>query len=125
MEWTNEVIIEFLDLYEAEPAIWNPQNEHHKDRNVIYDAWKRIQGQISVECSLKNLKRKKENLMSTFRKLSAKVKKSSTTGSGTCEVYKPEWFAYEKMASFLHTVYSARGTTTTEVRNTPGPAHCF
>lgn len=54
--------------------------------------------------------------MATYRKLASKVKKSKKTGSGANEVYKPEWFAYEKMASFLHSVYSPRKTTTsTEV----------
>ena len=98
MEWSNEVIIEFLDLYEGEPVIWNPQNEHHKDKNQVYDAWKRIQSNMSVECSLKELKRKKENLMATYRKLAMKVKNSSRTGAGTNELYKPEWFVFDKMA---------------------------
>ncbi|KAJ8928699.1 hypothetical protein NQ314_018709 [Rhamnusium bicolor] len=93
MEWSSEVIMEFLDLYEGEPVIWNPQNQHHKDRNQVYDAWKRIQNNISIERSLRELKKKKENLMATYRKLAMKVKNSSRTGAGTCEVYKPEWFA--------------------------------
>lgn len=114
MEWTNEIVIEFLDLYEQEPIIWNPVNEEHKDRNKVYDAWKRIQSNFSIECSLKELKKKKENLMATYRKLSAKVKKTSKTGSATFQVYKPEWFAYEKMASFLNVIYVPRTTKATE-----------
>lgn len=114
MEWSNEVIMEFLDLYEREEVIWNPQHGGHKDRNQVYDAWKQIQKDFSLECSLKELKKKKENLMSTFRKLNVKVKKSGKTGSATFQVYKPEWFAYEKMATFLHNVYVPRGTKTTD-----------
>lgn len=112
MEWTNEVIMEFLDLYEQEPTIWNPLNEDRKDRNKVYEAWKRIQTRFSIECSLKDLKHKKENLMATYRKLAIKVKKTSDAGR---EVYKPEWFAFEKIDSFLHTVYAPRGSKATEV----------
>ncbi|XP_039297249.1 uncharacterized protein LOC120354333 [Nilaparvata lugens] len=94
MEWTNEIVIEFLDLYEQEPIIWNPVNEEHKDRNKVYDAWKRIQSNFSIECSLKELKKKKENLMATYRKLSAKVKKTSKTGSVTFQVYHHSTYFY-------------------------------
>ncbi|GBO38150.1 hypothetical protein AVEN_60424-1, partial [Araneus ventricosus] len=114
MEWNTELIMEFLDLYEGDPIIWNPQNQHHKDRNQVFDAWKRIQSRLSIDLSLKVLKKKEENLMATYRKLAMKVKNSGRTGAGVYEVYKPERFAYEKMASFLHSVYTPRGTKTTE-----------
>lgn len=35
MQWFNEVIMEPLELYEAEPLIWNPKNADHRDRNKI------------------------------------------------------------------------------------------
>lgn len=39
--------------------------------------------------------------MARFRQCQAKVKETSKTGTGTASVYKPIWFAYEKMALFL------------------------
>lgn len=125
MEWTNEVIFKFLDLYESEPVIWNPRNVYHKDRSYVHDAWIRVQAQMSVECSLKELKWKKENLMSTYRKAAMKVRNSVKTG----QVYKPEWFAYDKMASFLDPVYAARDRphhifiASTDVSNTNTHVH--
>ncbi len=64
--------------------------------------------------------------MATFRKLSAKVKKTKTSGSGTNQVFKPEWFAYEKMATFLHAIYTPRKTTTTDEvsYNTVNSSNC-
>ncbi|KAG8227151.1 hypothetical protein J437_LFUL001695 [Ladona fulva] len=118
MEWTNEVTMEFIDLYEGEPSIWNPQNPDHKDGNKTYDAWKHIQASISVECSMKELKKKKENLMVTYRKLAQKVKNSMKTGTRAKEAYKPEWFAYQKMASFLHSIYIPRKTKTSDAIDT-------
>lgn len=55
--------MKLLDICESEPAIWNPQN---KDRNYVQDAWRRLQTQISVECLLKELKRKKECFLLLF-----------------------------------------------------------
>ncbi|GBM29233.1 hypothetical protein AVEN_161091-1 [Araneus ventricosus] len=110
--------MEVLDLYQGEPIIWNKQNQHHKDRNQVYDAWVIIQNSLSIDFSLKVLKKKKENMMATYRNLAMKVQNSARTGAGVYEVYKPEWFAYEKMTSFLHFVYTPRGTKTTEVIST-------
>ncbi len=69
MEWSNDVIIEFLDLYEGEPAIWNLQHSDYKDRNKIDGAWKWINEKLGVECTLHELKKKKENLMPTYPKI--------------------------------------------------------
>lgn len=115
MEWSNDLVIEFLELYEKEPIIWNPRDPNHKNRNCINDAWKRIGDNISVACTTNELKKKKDSLMSTFRKLASKVKGSKMTGSGTADIYKPDWFAYEIMAKFLHGVFQPRVTQNTEV----------
>lgn len=117
MSWSNDEISEFLSLYEEQELIWNPKHESHKDKNVVHDAWKRIQQMFSVTCTITELKKKKETLMGTFRKLHTKVKASERTGKGTDDLYKPDWFAYEQMAKFLYSVYSPRETKSSEVSN--------
>ncbi|GBN04878.1 hypothetical protein AVEN_124489-1 [Araneus ventricosus] len=63
--------------------------------------------------------------MATYRKLAMKVSNSTRTGAGVYQVHKPEWFAYEKMASFLHSVYTPRRTKTTEkLENEPDSIEC-
>ncbi|KAG8235859.1 hypothetical protein J437_LFUL013943 [Ladona fulva] len=47
-------------------------------------------------------------------KMAQKVEDSTKTGAGTKEAYKPEWFAYQKMASFLHSIYIPRKTKTSD-----------
>jgi hypothetical protein len=59
MEWSNDLVIEFLELYEKEPAIWNPRDPNHKHKNYVNDSWKRIADNISVPCSTNELKKKK------------------------------------------------------------------
>lgn len=69
MEWTNELTLKFLELFENEPVIWNPRIPDHKNRNKVADAWINIQRQLSVDCSVTELKKKKESLMAMFRQL--------------------------------------------------------
>ncbi|KAJ8936514.1 hypothetical protein NQ318_022601 [Aromia moschata] len=56
--------------------------------------------------------------MGTFRKLLQKVEASSKTGSGTDEVVKPEWFAYEFMYRFLKGIYLPTETKDSEMLRT-------
>lgn len=46
IEWSNERVLEFLDLYENEPVIWNTKHSEHKNRNVFNDAWKKNEGTV-------------------------------------------------------------------------------
>ncbi|XP_015373732.1 PREDICTED: uncharacterized protein LOC107168738 [Diuraphis noxia] len=115
MEWSNELILEFLDLYELEPCIWNPKHPQHKIRNSINDSWENISKNLSVPYSISDLKKKKDSLMVTFRKLVNKVKASKKTGWGLDDIYKPDWFAYEAMAKFLHSVNQPNATKSSEV----------
>jgi hypothetical protein len=115
MDWSNEVTLEFLRLYELEPVIWNPKERLHKNRNAVADAWKRIEASLSIKCSVQELKKKKESLMATFRPLLNKVKASMKTGKGADEVYRPSWFAFETMAKFLNGIYQPRNIVNTQV----------
>ncbi|XP_026818981.1 uncharacterized protein LOC113557613 [Rhopalosiphum maidis] len=94
MEWTNDDVLEFLELYEAQPAIWNPRHIGHKNRNIVHDAWKEIESKLSVKTDVTEIKKKKDSLMATYRKLSNKVKASMSTGSGS-------WLAKSRVVGML------------------------
>lgn len=115
MEWSNDLVLEFLSFYEGEPAIWNPRDPDHKNRNLVHDAWKRIEEQMSNKFTVAELKKKRDSLMASFRKLLQKVKDTTKTGSGSQNVFKPDWFAFEFMYRFLHGVYMPNKTTDSEV----------
>lgn len=114
--WSNEMVLEFLELYEAQRLIWDPSQPLHKNRNDIHDAWRAIQQQLKFKGSISDLKKKKDSLMASFRACHNKVLKSIKSGTGTEDVYKPNWFAYDRMASFLRNTNSPRQTINTEVR---------
>ncbi|XP_014279545.1 uncharacterized protein [Halyomorpha halys] len=101
-EWSSEDIMYFLECYQAEPCIWNPQDQDHKDKKKVAEAWSRISEILHK--SVKDLKIKKEILMVSFRK--HLKKKLESIRSGTDDIYEPIWFAYQLMESFLLPVYT-------------------
>ncbi|KAL4126396.1 hypothetical protein QTP88_010618 [Uroleucon formosanum] len=80
---------------------------------MVHDAWKEIESKLSFKTDVTELKKKKDSLMATYRKLSKKIKASKGTGSGADEVFKPDWFAYNAMI-FLGDIYEVKKTISTE-----------
>jgi hypothetical protein len=62
MEWSNGMVLTFLDYYGEEPVIWNASHPSHKKRNEV-DAWNRIEEKMGGEVSVVQLKKKKDSLM--------------------------------------------------------------
>ncbi|KAF2889012.1 hypothetical protein ILUMI_17161, partial [Ignelater luminosus] len=111
MEWTNKAVIQFLEAYQAEPCIWNLQHPDHRNRNKVADAWQRLREDLNFNCSLNDLKKKKDSLMASFRMLLNKKKKCGMDGD---KLFKPNWFAFETMEKFLAPVYHYSTTIKTE-----------
>ncbi|KAF9408914.1 hypothetical protein HW555_006826 [Spodoptera exigua] len=64
--WSNEESLSFLEHYQMEPCIWNPKDANHKDKKKQADAWIRL-AELTGR-PVKEIKNKKEILMTTFRK---------------------------------------------------------
>nr|XP_026492595.1 uncharacterized protein LOC113398195 isoform X1 [Vanessa tameamea] len=108
MEWKTDTIFQFLNLYQKEPSLWNTTSMEHKNKDDTYDAWNRIKQQLGDRnIPIKEIKRKRDNLMSTYRRLRGKVEKSRLT-AGEEEIYKPDWPFYNFMATFLDDMYNPR-----------------
>ncbi|XP_028177808.1 uncharacterized protein LOC114365429 [Ostrinia furnacalis] len=104
LQWSQDQILLFLETLQSEPVIWDPSNRGHKDRKSLNDAWARISDTFGVSVPL--LKRKKESLNATYRAYRRKVESSMKSGDNDDFVYRPTWFAYEYMDSFLGQVYN-------------------
>lgn len=59
-------------------------------------------------------KKKKDNLLATFRQNLKKIKSSNKSGAGTQEVYQPIWIFYDVMAAFLTDVYESASVLNSE-----------
>lgn len=105
--WTNDNVLEFIDLYRRERALWDPKHPQCRNRNEISEAWQRIQSCLSIcGCSISDLKKKKESLMTSFRFHWYRRKKNPH--------YRTTWFAYNAMETFLSEKYSCDSTNELE-----------
>ncbi|XP_023942754.2 uncharacterized protein LOC112049189 [Bicyclus anynana] len=115
--WSNERELEFLECYQGEAVLWNSKDVKHKDKQTIHDAWVRISEQM--ETPVAELKKKRDSLMATYRGHKRKVIASIQSGAAADSVYKPIWFAYELMDSFLNNIVQCRKTLNTDTQNSP------
>lgn len=115
MEWSNETVLEFLEHYELEALIWNAAHPFHKNRNMVHDAWKRIEEKMDQKFTVSDLKKKKDSLMASFRTCLKRVKDSMKSGASADDVFKPNWFAFPKMSAFLRDKDAPRETVNSEV----------
>lgn len=107
MSWNNDLVLEFIELYKKEQVLWDPRHPAHRNRSEVSDAWARIQLSLGVNCSITDLKKKKESIMTSFR-MHLNKKKS-------IEGYQTSWFAFPLMASFLGEKYHCDSTMENEV----------
>ncbi|XP_066593824.1 uncharacterized protein [Prorops nasuta] len=100
MGWSMEQILEFIEALEDEEPIWNHKHKQHKDRDSVYGSWIRLQKRFNIP--IKEMKKKKDTLFATYRKLSRKVTDSKRLGRN---VYTPIWSPYKPLDRFLRGVY--------------------
>ena len=62
MEWNTELIMEFINLYEKHPVLWDPKHSNHKNRNSLNDAWLDIASEFSIDVTVELLRKKKNHL---------------------------------------------------------------
>lgn len=96
-------------MYKSHSCIWNTKHKLHRNRDRVTDAWTDIQNNMGIPCTIPQLKKKKESLMSAYRAYKTKIKNSTAVIGGA--VYKPSWFAFATMDSFLASVYLCNSTT--------------
>lgn len=106
MSWNSDTVLEFLELYRREQHLWDPKHPLHRNRSEVSESWLRIQASLSIHCSITDLKKKKESLMTSFRMHLSKKKVQPG--------YRTTWFAYSLMESFLGGKYECDSTNQLE-----------
>lgn len=93
-------ILEFLEHYQQYPCLWDKSSSHYKNRQMRDEA-ERVLMEVSGIEDVKVLRAKMRSIRGTYNNEIRKIKKSTTTGSGTEDIYKPKlhWFNYAN--SFL------------------------
>jgi hypothetical protein len=96
-DWSNELVLQFLELYKAEPTIYDPKHPAHKNKIKVNDAWMRIRRVLSVDVSVAEIKTKERLPHGIFRHHFRRKKASMKSGASSDEVYNPTWYACEVM----------------------------
>lgn len=108
MDWSNELVLSFLEHYKCYDVIWDPNHPEHKNKSSVIDAWELLRKEMGTDMTVADLKRKKDALMATYRTLIKKIQIAKDNGDGQ---YKPSWFCYSTMNTFLHNIYKPKFAT--------------
>lgn len=100
-------------MYQSNACIWDPGNQYHKNRHYVNTAWHNIKRKMGIDCTVTDLKKKKESLMAAYRHYIIKIKKSERLNPD--DIYQPTWFAFPIIDSFMGSVYSYKLTEDPEV----------
>jgi len=80
MEWTQESVVELIQLYKRKEIIWDPKHPMHCKKIRKQDAWGELRKEMNRpvdEC-----KKEMGNLLSSLRREKMKMRKNSGTGKG-------------------------------------------
>lgn len=80
MEWSEDKVLELIEIYKQYPLLWKPSDPQHFNKIKKSDAWKDIGDKMlrpAEEC-----KKKMIYLLSSYRREKGKVKNSTGTGTG-------------------------------------------
>ena len=86
-----------------EPCLWDPKEPTSKKKSIVDEAWREIIETLSYKVSQHELKRKTAHLLGYYRNHLSKLKKHAKIGLP----YATDWFAFDKMDSFLRSVYES------------------
>lgn len=73
MEWTEEKVLNLIEVYQNTPVLWDPKNKNYYKKHLKVDAWETI-GQ-AIGASGENCKNKMITLLSCYRRERMKIKK--------------------------------------------------
>ena len=101
-EWSNELVLQFLELYAAEPVLYDPKHPYYKQKKMTNNAWHRIQENFDVAIPMSEIKKKKDSLMASFRYQMRRRKEAVAAGETPIKI---SWFAFDFMYGFLGQIY--------------------
>ncbi|XP_046811245.1 uncharacterized protein LOC124420885 isoform X2 [Lucilia cuprina] len=100
MENNKTFWMEFLDIYQAHPELWNFKSDDNKNEqlkesayNILLQKMKELMPEATRDLVLKKL----NVFRSSYRRENRKVKDSMRSGSSQADIYKPKWLFYEKL----------------------------
>lgn len=103
--------LQFLDLYQTEPILYNPTLDEYRDRDMRAAAAQRISEALNIDgFGPKEVILKFKNLRSSYCQELKKIADSQRSGKSTDEIYKPKVVWFTKMNSFIRPFVQQRET---------------
>lgn len=104
MEWSQDQVIQLIELYRERTVLWDPTSPEFKDKNLKNYAWSEIASALKLAKS--EVKLKIRYVIGQFQREYKKQK----SGSGADK--KVKWFAFDHLM-FLKDKYAPRKTLET------------
>ncbi|XP_045781400.1 uncharacterized protein LOC123878298 [Maniola jurtina] len=93
--WSNENILTLIEMYQNSQLLWDTSHRDYKNKIKKNDAWESIA--TTLDIPRKDVEGKMHNLRSQFLRERKKIASSKSTGSGSGDVHKSTWFAYDSL----------------------------
>ncbi|XP_047503412.1 uncharacterized protein LOC125048665 [Pieris napi] len=95
--WSNDKIMQLIELFQSKPLLWDCSIKQYKDRNKKNDAFEEISQVLNIP--KKDVETKIHVLRTQFTREKKKMSAKKTTGSGAIE--KCKWIYYEPLEFLL------------------------
>lgn len=112
-EWNDELVLTFIEEFKKYQCLWNPKDIDRKSKNKKNDAYHDLS--LHFKKPKEEIKKKINNLIQSYRGYRRKIKTTKVSGAGRKDVFKPSWFAFDAINTFMQDVYTPHGTTDTMV----------
>ncbi|XP_056644511.1 uncharacterized protein LOC130450245 [Diorhabda sublineata] len=109
-KFSAEQMEQFIDIYRSFDCLWDVKCKEYRDINKRNNAYEAMADIINI--TIEQVKKKLNNIRSTYLQEKKKVDISKSTGSGTEDIYTPNlsWFG---SMTFLDDVTTQRKTNST------------
>lgn len=112
-EWNDELVLTFIDEFKNYRCLWDPKDTDRKSKNKKNDAYQKLG--LQFKKPKEEIHKKINNLIQSYRGYRRKIKTTKVSGAGRKDVFKPSWFAFDAIHTFMQDVYTPHGTVDTMV----------
>lgn len=125
-KWSSGRTIKFLELYEANPCLWDFTSNLYKNREAREKAYSNIAKSIEIDgFDIQAVKAKIRSLRNAYTLELAKIEKSKKSGSSSNGIYKPKLSWFSVADRILHNVVQIRESQSTEIVSIGLVYSCF
>ncbi|KAL4711265.1 hypothetical protein ACJJTC_019106 [Scirpophaga incertulas] len=106
-----ELLINILEIYKEMPYLWNKNDPNYKNKTMRYEGFRvllEMYKNFDPEATMKTIKKRIENMRSTYLKEVKKVNASKHTGAGSQDIYVPSLWYFDNLSFLESTTESCR-----------------